>query len=138
MGAFVVNGSGHWAKIVCECGISSPPTRRVEVPEIKRGLKAQWDTGATVTCVSESVVEELHLHKSGVTTIMGIDGKPRQVNTYMINIYLPDEVSVCYIEAACVTMPIIDVLIGMDVISDCDFHYTIKEGKSCFRVETFV
>lgn len=138
MGSFIVNGTGHWAKILCDCGISSTPTRRVDSPEIKTCLKAQWDTGATVTCVSERIVSELHLQKSGVTTIMGIDGKPRLVNTYMINLYLPNDVKVCYIEAARVTMPVVDILIGMDVISDCDFHYTIKDGKSSLRVETYV
>lgn len=29
------------------------------------------------------------------------------------------------------------ILVGMDVISECDFHYSIAEGKSCIRISTF-
>ena len=35
-----------------------------------------------VTCISERLVKELGLIKTGVTTITGIENKPRRANTY--------------------------------------------------------
>lgn len=89
-----------------------------------------------VTCISERLVAELQLRKTGITTISGIENKPRRANTYLVNLEFPNKVEMEYVEVVEAPMPLADILVGMDVISECDFHYTIADGKSCIRIST--
>lgn len=54
---------------------------------------ALWDTCATTTCISESVVERLNLVPTGM---MGIrtPSSTKSVNTYLVNVGLPNHLNV--------------------------------------------
>lgn len=83
--------------------------------------KAVWDTGATSTCISVALANNLKLEQVGVCTSNGITGSA-ECRTFLISLYLPNgvvipelEVSDCEGDIGC------DVLIGMDVIGMGDF-----------------
>jgi len=50
---------------------------------------ALWDTGATTTCISESVVERLNLVPTGMMDIR-TPSSTKTVNTYLVNVGLPN------------------------------------------------
>lgn len=131
---FVQQGKGKWLKIVTSGVVSAIPVKGTVEVNTFASDSVQWDTGSMVTCISERLVHELDLRKTGITTISGIENKPRRANTYMVNLEFPNGVMINYVEVVEAPMPLIDILIGMDIISECDFHYSIAEGKSCIRI----
>lgn len=89
-----------------------------------------WDTGATGTVITKKVVEELDLKPTGQTDVYTAKGKAT-TNTYLVNIYLPMNVT---IQGVTVTegdlSPDIQLLIGMDIITLGDFSITHKDGNT--------
>jgi uncharacterized protein YchJ len=94
--------------------------------------KAIWDTGATGSVITEKIVKELDLMPTGMTKVSTASGE-RDVNTYIVSIWLPNNVVVCNVK---VTEGIIhgeyEVLIGMDIITKGDFAITNYDGKTVF------
>lgn len=96
-------------------------------------VKAQWDTGATGTCISKELVEKLKLIPTGMVNVHTPSGIG-VMNKYMINLILNNEVKI-------LDLPVmdseigkqgIDVLIGMDIITLGDFAVSNYEGKTQF------
>ena len=136
MAEFVHQGKGRWLKIVTPGVVSAIPVKNTTDAKTFSSDSVQWDTGSMVTCISERLVAELQLRKTGITTISGIENKPRRANTYLVNLEFPNGVGMRYVEVVEAPMPLVDILVGMDVISECDFHYSIAEGKSSVRIST--
>ena len=136
MAEFVQQGKGRWLKIVTPGIVSAIPTRHTISVKTFSSDRVQWDTASMVTCISERLVAELQLRKTEITTISGIENKPRRANTYLVNLEFPNGVGMRYVEVVEAPMPLVDILVGMDVISECDFHYSIAEGKSSVRIST--
>ena len=94
--------------------------------------KAIWDTGATGSVITEKIVKELDLMPTGMTKVSTASGE-RDVNTYIVSIWLPNNVVVGNVK---VTEGIIhgeyEVLIGMDIITKGDFAITNYDGKTVF------
>lgn len=101
----------------CIVDVSKYVHKNEDVLECKRAL---WDTGATVTVVSEILIDQLGLVPTGVKKVAGYDGKPMLRNVYKVDIMLDADMrfSVNAIEAPLITT---DVLIGMDIIVQGDF-----------------
>ncbi|MBI1803091.1 MAG: retroviral-like aspartic protease family protein [Ignavibacteriae bacterium] len=97
-----------------------------------RGYKAIWDTGASASVITEKVIMELGLAASGQTDVHTANGLVRNVNTYLVNIGLPNNLEVIGLG---VTKGIIttdvDLLLGMDIIGMGDFAITNHEGFTC-------
>ena len=94
---------------------------------------ALWDTGATGTCISKDVVNKLCLTSLGKQNMQTPSGTST-VDTYLINIILPNDVEipdvrVCDSE---IGSQGIDILIGMDIISQGDFAVSNYRGKTVF------
>lgn len=91
----------------------------------------QWDTGATTTCISESVVKDLGLISTGRAQIATPSGI-KTVGTYLIDIILPNKVVVKDIKVleTDIGRQGIEVLIGMDVILCGDFALTNFNNKT--------
>lgn len=94
---------------------------------------ALWDTGATGTFISHSVVQSLALVPTGQRTIRTPQGET-DVNTYLVDIILPNSVKVenvvvCDSEIGAQG---IDVLVGMDIIGIGDFAVSNYGGRTCF------
>ena len=56
-------------------------------------VKAQWDTGATGTCISREVVSQLGLQPTGMINVQTPSGIGT-MNKYMVNLILNNEVKI--------------------------------------------
>jgi hypothetical protein len=97
---------------------------------------AIWDTGAMGTVITSKVVAGLGLKPSGQITVQGVGpaGTPQShpANTYLINLFLPNNVALVGVRVAESSVSGCDVLIGMDVISSGDLAITNHNGKTTF------
>lgn len=101
-------------------------------------VKAIWDTGATHTVITPSLVKKCGLKPISVAKVYNAgDKKPRRADVYMINLQLPSKVGISSLR---VTEGMLrgepEMLIGMDVINQGDFAVTNKDGKTVmsFRI----
>ena len=95
---------------------------------------AQWDTGATHTCISKNIVSQLGLIPIGQRPIQTPSGK-KNVNEYRIDIKLQNE-NVLLKNIFVIDSEIgdqgIDVLVGMNIINLGDFSVSNYNGKTTF------
>lgn len=102
-------------------------------PKMWNGL---WDTGASRSSITRRVVDDLGLIPVGSTSISTANGVVT-VNTYFINIGLPNGVTVRNVLVSCADLgDDIDVLIGMDIIQHGDFSITNVNNKTTFSFRT--
>lgn len=99
-------------------------------PEVKKFVGI-WDTGASGTMISASIVTALGLIPTGKTKVYTASGESI-VNTYFINIFLPNQVAFSTIKVTEGVLNGADMLIGMDIITQGDFSISHFEGKTCF------
>lgn len=96
-------------------------------------VRAQWDTGATGTCISKELANKLKLIPTGLVNVHTPSGIGT-MNKYMINSVLNNEVR--FVNLSVMDSEIgkqgIDVLIGMDIISNGDFAVSNYDGKTYF------
>lgn len=95
--------------------------------------KALWDTGAMKTCISTELAQNLLLVATGKKDIRTPSGT-KTVNTYLINIILPNEIEVPDIEVcdSAIGAQGLGILIGMDIISQGDFAVSNFQGNTAF------
>ena len=91
-----------------------------------------WDTGATHTAISQKVIDECDLEPIGMTIVQTADGAAPK-NRYLVNIVLPNKVGfINVVVTEAILGQDVDVLIGMDIISQGDFAVTNKDKKTSF------
>lgn len=98
---------------------------------------AQWDTGASGTCISEDIASKLGLIPTGKQLIRTPSGSS-EVDTYLIDILLPNNVIVRD-KMVCGTKigdQGIQVLIGMDIVALGDFAISNYGGRTVFSFRT--
>ncbi len=105
----------------------------IDTNGISLPVVVQWDTGASGTCISKKVVSDFNLApigKMNAHTPSGIG----VMNVYMINLILNNEVvfSNLRVMDSEIGNQGIDVLIGMDIISNGDFAISNFEGRTQF------
>ena len=109
-------------------GILSPGEIQVDDTALK--FRAIWDTGASITSISEKIANTLSLKPSGKIDMQAAHNVA-SVNTYIVNVALPNRVVVGNIMVACPKGLIDgDVLIGMDIISNGDMAITNFGGNT--------
>jgi len=96
-----------------------------------REYAAIWDTGASSSAITQRVVDELGLSviSRGITrTAAG----PKETTMHSIHLWLPEHVVITHCIASCVDLKLlgVDLLIGMDVISQGDFSISNYEGDT--------
>lgn len=124
--------SGVLRTLKTSCGVSLPHilingTNQQPVST----FTALWDTGATGSVISKSVVSSLNLIPTGKQRVFHADGEC-VVNTYLVNLYLPNSVAFPCIAVTEGKLTGIDILIGMDVITQGDFSITNHNGNTFF------
>ncbi|MDP2855330.1 MAG: SEC-C metal-binding domain-containing protein [Smithellaceae bacterium] len=97
----------------------------------KCACQAIWDTGATSTCISKRIVEECSLQPIGMAQTHTAGGIIRTA-AYLVNIVLPNKVSIPSLRVVEADIHGADVLIGMDIIGPGDFAISCFEGKTVF------
>ncbi len=124
--AFTTTSNGLANKLINEAYISNGK-------EAMHTPYAQWDTGATKTCISQAVVDRLGLIPIA-NTMMYTPSGMRLANIYIVDITLRNNVTVKDVQVigSEIGGQGIDVLIGMDIITLGDFAVTNVDGITRF------
>ena len=94
------------------------------------GCNALWDTGATMSAISQRVADSLQLTPEGRITSSLAHGKAEDLPVYYVNIRLPNAVLLTGISVVGMDLPGIDLLIGMDVIGQGDLAISNWQGQT--------
>lgn len=97
-------------------------------------FQAIWDTGATNSVVSPTVVQTCGLKPVGVVQVNTANGQ-RLSQVYVVSIFLPNRVLINNVRVTEGTITGADVLIGMDIITQGDFVITNKNKKTLFSFQ---
>jgi hypothetical protein len=85
---------------------------------------ALWDTGATNCMVTDRVVETCGLKPITMTAVAGCHGS-KDCDVFLVSIWLPNKIVLPIIQVTGgAVIPGADILLGMDIISLCDFAIT--------------
>ena len=117
--------SPRFHQIISNCAVA----KSINTSTKAKTYKALWDTGASGTSISSKVVYELGLQQTGLHTVNHAGGK-MTTRSFHISLFLPTLCRIDSLEVEEVSMNGVDVIIGMDVISLCDFAIT-REGDHC-------
>ena len=125
---------GKLNALISKCFISKAFDPKLGgVAPVEKEYEAIWDTGATNTVITAKVAKELGLKPSGVGTVQHAGGISNNVNTYLINVILPNKIRVLAVKVTEAVLPNnTEVLIGMDIITTGDFSITNVGGVTCF------
>ncbi|HXA79647.1 MAG TPA: SEC-C metal-binding domain-containing protein [Opitutaceae bacterium] len=86
-----------------------------------------WDTGASMSAITQSVIDALGLVQTGVCQIHGVHG-PEMTPTFNVAFHLSSGVIFTSITASRGKLHGADILVGMDVIGAGDFAVTNHKG----------
>lgn len=94
---------------------------------------ALWDTGATICCVSENVINQLSLVATGKTRMSTPSSENELVDTYLVDLLLPNDILIkdVVVAQSKIGAQGIGLLVGMDIISRGDFLIT-NNGETVF------
>lgn len=130
--AFTVKADGLLRALVTDVFISEAHDPKIQTPPTLKKFLGIWDTGATHTMITNTVVSECNLAPTGRVMVQTAGGS-QQVLTYFVNIGLPNMVQIPQIRVSeGILEGDADVLIGMDIISHGDFAITNKNGETTF------
>lgn len=91
-----------------------------------------WDTGASATAISQRVVDQCGLAATGMTKVQTASAL-EDAETYLVSIALPNGIQFGMLKVTKGNLgPNVDVLVGMDVISQGDFSVTNQNGNTVF------
>jgi len=122
-------------RLVNQTGIASSfaPDGTISKPnEPTKKYDALWDTGATCSCVSQRVVDELFLPVISKRRIKGATGVAAVKNVHVVNLFLPNNICIAGIQAVCADIISFDILIGMDIIKIGDLIISNYKGQTLF------
>jgi predicted aspartyl protease len=115
----------------CRIAAAFDPSTVSQLPQ-HFDFTAIWDTGASGSVITQSVIDACGLKPIGLTQVHDASGA-RDSGVYLVNIMLPN--SVAFVAVSVTTgklAPGSDVLIGMDIITLGDFSVTNKDGRTIF------
>ena len=96
--------------------------------------KALWDTGAMRSTISVNVAKQLGLIATRQAKVFHADGVSIR-NVYFVNILLPNKMEVKNVPVTDGEIADTEMLIGMDVISLCDFAITNSNTDTKFSFQ---
>ena len=135
--ALTVTAKGGILRVIqTKCQISQaflPTTTAVAPPHFE--YDAIWGTGATASVITQHVVDQCGLQPTGMTQVHSVRGTDI-VETYLVNILLPNRVGFVKFTVTKGVLQNAQVLIGMDVISTGDFSITNKDGHTVCSFRT--
>ncbi|OAV71236.1 hypothetical protein Barb6_01489 [Bacteroidales bacterium Barb6] len=134
--AFTVKYKGLKTELKTKCEVCEafvPNAGETNSPVLK-DFVALWDTGATGTVITRNVAEQLGLKPVSKAKVFHVDGES-YVNVYMIGIRIPPDVGFSSLRVTEGILTGIDVLIGMDIISQGDFSITNSGGLTTFSFQ---
>lgn len=81
---------------------------------------AIWDSSATSSIITRNIIDKLKLQPIGVCQVAGIHGTEYEY-TYYVDLMVPGKMTFKTLEVTEGELEDVEVLIGMDVISQGDF-----------------
>ena len=122
--------------IVTRCKISAPFDQKYDKGEHPpfQECDAIWDTGAMRSTISVELTKRLDLKPFGQTRVFHADGESI-CNYYLINLLLPNKIEIQMLMVNDGNMKDTDMLIGMDIISMCDFSLTSTNDQTKFSFQ---
>lgn len=94
-------------------------------------VNAIWDTGATNSCISEKIANQLDLDAVGYVRMNTAAGT-FDTKRYLVDIVLPNKIVVRKVQVTEAVLNNWDVIIGMDIICLGDFAISNYQGKTRF------
>lgn len=93
--------------------------------------KALWDTGASMSCISEKLVQRMGIVPVDTGMAVSVIGK-KTVSYYIVNAQLAPGMVFRHLKVACLPMMDhdVDFIIGMDMISEGNFNLINSDGKT--------
>lgn len=139
--AFTTKTNGIVRELKNQIYISEAHDPATGHPEpIRQAYDAIWDTGATGTVINPKIAQELNLQPSGRETVYGVGAGEQsheyEANTYLVNIYLPNNVGIVGVRVTEGGIAGADVLLGMDIIAFGDFAITNHNGQTRWTFRT--
>lgn len=139
--AFTTKSNGIVRELLNQVHISEAYDPATGQPEpIKRPYIAVWDCGATATVISPKIAQELNLQPSGKENVHSVGAGDQsheyEANTYLVNIYLPNNVWIVGVRVSDGGIAGADVLLGMDIIAFGDFAITNHNGHTHWTFRT--
>ena len=99
---------------------------------LKRHYIALWDTGSTMTVISDELPSKMNLEPVGEMVAETAGGRYK-ANKYILSLHLPNRLNIENVMIASGKLgPGIDILIGMDIITLGDFAITNYNNKTVF------
>lgn len=98
-------------------------------------FQAIWDTGATHSVITQSVVDACGLTQIGLTQVSHAAGTTN-AEVYLVNIVLPNKLGFFGVRVTKGELRDAGMLIGMDIINRGDFAVTNKNGVTKFSFRT--
>lgn len=95
------------------------------------------DTGCSHTCISEELAEKMSLPSLGKVPYSVVGGVKQEVDCYEVNIMIDNTIPCGDIDAGSYHKgeDFYDVIIGMDILSKCDFAITSASGHMVLTME---
>ena len=99
---------------------------------IKKHYIALWDTGSTMTVISDELASKLNLDPVGEMVAETAGGR-YVAKKYVVSLHLPNRLNIENVIISSGKLgPGIDILIGMDIITLGDFAITNYNNKTVF------
>lgn len=129
--AFTVKYSQRVPVLTTEVEIFPAFLPNQPLPQAKK-YKAVYDTGATNSTISPTVVADLGLPSTGAVQV-GVAGGTLTTTSHVVNIALPNKVMFPMVRVTKTALKGgFDVLIGMDILGTGDLAVTHHQGKTTF------
>lgn len=95
---------------------------------------AAWDTGAECSIISPYLAQSLNLKSIGKVEARGVGHGRGELCE--IAVALPNGKVIHDLQVYCLDIEDYDILLGMDVINQCDFAITNQNGKTTFSFQS--
>ncbi len=123
------NGRSNVLKSKAWLSAAFDPNKSAAPPSIE--FDAIWDTGASASVISKSVVAKCGLQPTGMVNVHTVGGQ-QTCMSYLVCISLPNKVGFPSVKVTEGKINGADVLIGMDLIGLGDFSVSNYQGKTVF------
>lgn len=135
--SFVVRYPGYVDEITTDCLVIKATSGMLKDSEEIVGFpfKALWDTGATNSMITTSVVERLGLKTVTYAKVYHAGGDSEEP-VFLAYIQLPNDILIGPLQVIEGELEGVDVLIGMDIIGNGDFVITNNEGHTTVSYST--
>lgn len=134
--ALTIASTGLLRELKTDIKVGTPILDRLKGPEkLTDKVTAVWDTGATGSVITQTVVDRLGIQPISMVMVHGV-GSSELSPVFLVDFYLPMGVVVQGLNVTQGQLVGADALIGMDVIAMGDFAITNFRGKTkmTFRV----